>query len=233
MIVTVHQPEMLPWLGFFSKMDAADYYILLTDCQFRKGYYQNRNRIVRPEGLEYITIPVVSKGLQDTLIKDVRIADEWSSRRRKGSITRLRNTYKEAPNYRIIMPVIEYEFSRPYSTICQFNRALIYRFREWLGITTPIMDSVVYGVDSTSSRRIADLVRAAGGDIYLYGPSGRDYLDMNDYQGIRVRYHDYIHPTYVQFNTSEFIPYASTLDLLMNYSPGEAMEIIRSGMATI
>ena len=229
MIVTIHQPESLPWLGYFSKMASADMYILLTDCTFRKNYYQNRNRIVRNNKLEYVTVPVESSGLSTKLIRDVQIADNWRGHMLNKCLNTIRGAYRGAPNYNITMPVLEYEFNKSYTIICQLNRAIIYRFREWLGITTPIVDSVVYNVGSTSSHRVADLVRAAGGDIYLSGPSGRDYLDMNDFDGIDVMYHDYVHPKYSQFNSDEFIPYASTLDLLMNYSPGEARDIIMSG----
>jgi hypothetical protein len=46
LIVAIHQPEHLPWLGFFNKIDQADLFVLLDVVQFRKNYFQNRNRIL-------------------------------------------------------------------------------------------------------------------------------------------------------------------------------------------
>ena len=43
MRVTIHQPEHLPWLGFFHKMAVCDVYVLLDSVQFTKNNYQNRN----------------------------------------------------------------------------------------------------------------------------------------------------------------------------------------------
>ena len=58
MIVTIHQPEHLPWLGFFNKADQADLLVLLDVVQYRKDYFQNRNRILNQHGPIWLTVPV-------------------------------------------------------------------------------------------------------------------------------------------------------------------------------
>ena len=42
MIVTIHQPNFIPWYPFFQKMEQADLFILLGNCQFEKNGFQNR-----------------------------------------------------------------------------------------------------------------------------------------------------------------------------------------------
>ena len=42
MIVTIHQPNFIPWYPFFQKMEQADLFILLGHCQFEKNGFQNR-----------------------------------------------------------------------------------------------------------------------------------------------------------------------------------------------
>ena len=230
MIVTIHQPESMPWLGYFSKMDAADQYIILNDCQYRKDYYQNRNRIRTPNGLEYITIPVVKDGISHISINEVRIHnDPKLLRRYMNTISR---NYIGAPYYDDIMGCLTEVYSKDYEYIWELNMGIIHAFRSLLGIDTPIVYSSDLLVLTTGSLRNADLVRTVGGDIYLSGPSGRDYLDMDDFHGIGVIYHDYVHPVYNQLH-DKFIPYASTLDLLMNHSPMESIRIIRSGYKLI
>jgi len=58
MIVTIHQPEHLPWLGLFDKIRRADLFVILDCVQFRKNYFQNRNRIRTESGWTWITVPV-------------------------------------------------------------------------------------------------------------------------------------------------------------------------------
>ncbi len=50
MIVTIHQPEHMPWLGFCHKASQADVMVLLDVVQYRTNYFQHRNRIVGPNG---------------------------------------------------------------------------------------------------------------------------------------------------------------------------------------
>ena len=42
MIITIHQPNFIPWYPFFQKMEQADLFILLGHCQFEKNGFQNR-----------------------------------------------------------------------------------------------------------------------------------------------------------------------------------------------
>ena len=58
MIVTIHQPEHLPWLGFFDKIRQADVWVSLDHVQYRKNYFQHRNRIRGDRGAIWLTVPV-------------------------------------------------------------------------------------------------------------------------------------------------------------------------------
>jgi hypothetical protein len=42
MIVTIHQPNFMPWYPFFQKIQQADIFVLLGNCQFEKNGFQNR-----------------------------------------------------------------------------------------------------------------------------------------------------------------------------------------------
>ena len=73
MIVAIHQPQYLPWIGYFEKMDRTDAFVLLDTVQFKKNEWQNRNRIKTPEGWQWLTVPVLHKFPQR--IDEVRIYD--------------------------------------------------------------------------------------------------------------------------------------------------------------
>ena len=36
-ILAAHQPQYLPWLGFFDKIAQADVFVLLDNVQFKKN----------------------------------------------------------------------------------------------------------------------------------------------------------------------------------------------------
>src|SRR2546422_6018488 len=52
------QPQYLPWLGFFDKMDRVDRFVLLDSVQYKKNEWQNRNRIRTATGWQWLTVPV-------------------------------------------------------------------------------------------------------------------------------------------------------------------------------
>ena len=58
MIVAVHQPQYLPWLGYFDKMAKADIFCYLDNVQYKKNEWQNRNRIKTAQGWQWLTVPV-------------------------------------------------------------------------------------------------------------------------------------------------------------------------------
>ena len=45
MIACVHQPNFLPWLGFFAKVAQSDIYVVMDNVQFTKNCWTNRVKI--------------------------------------------------------------------------------------------------------------------------------------------------------------------------------------------
>ncbi|MGB2630330.1 MAG: WbqC family protein, partial [Candidatus Omnitrophota bacterium] len=83
MKVAIHQPQYLPWLGFFDKMDRADVFVLLDDVQYKKNEWQNRNKIRNVEGWQWLTVPVLHEFGQK--ISEVKIDNEknWKDKHLK------------------------------------------------------------------------------------------------------------------------------------------------------
>ena len=58
MKVAVHQPQYLPWLPYFLKIENADLFIFLDTVAFQKNGIQNRNKIKTAQGGQWLTVPV-------------------------------------------------------------------------------------------------------------------------------------------------------------------------------
>lgn len=85
MILSAHQPAYLPWLGYFDKITEADIFVFLDTVQYEKNSFINRNKIKTPQGPQWLTIPVKSKGhitatLRETLVDDSK---PWRSKHLK------------------------------------------------------------------------------------------------------------------------------------------------------
>ena len=78
MKVTIHQPEHFPYLGFFSKMNEADLLIILDNVNYRKNYYQNRNKFLNKNGVEeFFTIQLEPKAYRKPINEVVVSDNNW------------------------------------------------------------------------------------------------------------------------------------------------------------
>lgn len=219
MRVTMHQPEHLPWLGFFHKMALADLYVIMDDFQYRHQYFQNRNQIQGVQSPIWVTVPVRKEQHRYGPIRQVRIDESRAWRKAYwGSIV---YQYHKHPYFDHYADELEEILLAPWEHLVELNLELIAYFRSLLGIDTPVLRCSELGLSSTRSDMIHDVCLEVGATCYLSGPSGRDYLDETLFgaSGIEVAYHSFEHPSYLQAGKPGFTSHLSVLDLLMNHGP--------------
>ena len=224
MIVALHQPNFLPWLGYLDRMIQADMFILLDHVQFERRNYQNRTRILLDGTPQWITVPVqqhsqletiVDKRIDNSSLSDTR---NWASNQAKT----LRHAYRHAPHLNdTIVPlrrILETRFDR----LVDLNHMLLLFLREAFSIHTPLIKSSALNVSGAKSDLVLNLCQAAGADAYLAGRGGsREYLDVAAFKraGIEVIWQDFDHPRYQQCGSGDFVSGLSALDMLMNLGP--------------
>ena len=174
MVVTIHQPEHFPYGGFFQKMNASDLFIVLDNVNYRKNYYQNRNKLLNNNNVdEWFTIQV-EKGATSKHIKDVNVVDgNWKSK----IIKKLQQNLG-----------VDLEHIYNHNKLIDINMDSIEYCRRKLNINTPIVYASDLDVSGSKSELLANLVNKVGGDVYLSGPSGRDYLELSYFNNIKVEY---------------------------------------------
>jgi hypothetical protein len=69
--------------------------------------------------------------------------------------------------------------------------------------------------DKEEVPKITEFNPKVGGDVYLSGPSGRNYLDLSLFKDIKVDFLEFKHPIYKQCYKG-FIPNMSAIDALFN-----------------
>jgi|TARA_B100002003_G_scaffold251456_1_gene295134 hypothetical protein len=224
MIVTIHQPEHLPWLGFFNKICQADVVVLLNNVQFRKNYFQNRNKIKTADGWAWLTVPIKKEGL-DTKIKDISIDNSkpWAEK----CWNSIKYSYNKAEYFTEYGGIIESFYNDKWIKLDELNTQLIRKIIELLSIKVSIQKASDLKVYGKSSDLILDICRKLDTDTYLSGISGREYLKLDKFKecGIDVVFQDFHHPVYKQLY-QPFIPNMSIIDLLFNSGPESSNIVI-------
>ena len=230
MRITIHQPEHIPWLGFINKASKAETFVILDSVQFEKNYFQNRNRILGTNGVQWIGIPVSTGGHMSESIAQTRISTVDAKWRDKYLRT-VKMSYGKYPFFDEVYGLLESCLSIETNLFCEINIAIIRGLFEKLGINCSMVRSSTLCVDGLKSDLILDICKEVGADEYIAGPSGRDYLKIDDFEnaGIKVFYNDYTHPEYPQLRSKEFISHLSGIDLFMNVGFKEGYSILMGG----
>jgi len=224
MIVSIHQPQYLPWLGYFDKIDKADAFVLLDNVQFKKNEVQNRNKIKTAAGEQWLTVPVMYQFPQ--LINEVEInnRERWQHKQQQALIS----NYKKAPHWSALEAFFTDLFQSQWQTISQLNIHVVKKLVEILGITTPLHIASEMGqFPEDPDERLIAITKYFGADTYLAGSGGRNYMDVDKYDrnSVKVLFQDYKHPVYDQL-FGDFLPYMSVIDLIFNYGD-ESLKILR------
>ena len=214
MVVTIHQPDFLPWLGFFDRWAKSALYIVLDDVQFIRRGWQHRDKIKTAHGIKWFTVPVIRNGRYLQQIKDVEISyqDEWMEAR----LNALHAAYAKAPNFISVYDRIKDAFSKRHRLLADLNMGLLKYCADMLQIETPLIFSSSLQKDLERTERLIHLVKAVGGDTYLTGLGSMDYLDEGAFikEGIKVLWQNFDHPVYPQLH-GDFQKNLSVLDFLM------------------
>jgi hypothetical protein len=217
MIIGTHQPNYLPYLGFFDKMKRSDIFVIYDDAQFNKEDFQHRNKIRIFHGWKWLTVPVEKKPIP---INKIKIRNELTLKGIKWSDVHFRDivdNYKDAPCYHTYESELAAIYRDKYYKLIDLNIALIHFLKNALEINTKLIFSSELGFTSKSTERLVEMVEALCGDVYLSGPMGRDYLNLTLFEkrGIKVEFQDFKHPVYKQ-RYEGFIPDMSAIDALFN-----------------
>ena len=213
--VAAHQPNLFPWLGFFDKMRLADVFVLLDIVPFNRRGYQHRVRIGTHAGPRWLTLPVRKKGRYGERTDLVEIDDSrpWAH----DHLETLRHAYARTPGWHAVGPRLEslYE-AGPYARLVEFTIPGIELLKGFLGITTEMrLASDLLEPGLASSELLSAVVLAAGGNVYLSGPTGADYMDAQVFssRGVKIEYTRFEPFPYEQ-DQEAFEPGLSAIDLL-------------------
>lgn len=223
MIVAVHQPQYLPWLGYFGKMIRADAFCYLNDVQYKKNEWQNRNRIKTAQGWQWLTVPVRFHFPEKINEVAINNTTGWQKKHLQALIT----NYSRAPYYNSYITIFEDTFSREWEFISELNIHLIDQLRTALNLDTkPTLISSDLDLRDEPTDRLIDICKAVGADTYLAGQGGANYMDLERFEknGINVIIQKFRHPFYTQL-FKNFKSHLSIVDLLFNCGP-ESMDMI-------
>ncbi len=215
-VVAIHQPNYLPWLGYFHKLARAEVFVFLEAAQFSKGSYTNRVQILRDGKPVWLTQPIEQSLGQP--IETVAFADRLWPRRH---VDTLHGAYRGAAAFRAVFPYLESLLLKaPLDSLAAANRHLIEGLAAALGLAPRFARDGVLGVSGLEGddRLVALVGAVAPGAVYLSGKGGALYQDEAKFAsaGIALRYSAFTPKAYQQTGGGGFVPGLSIVDALFS-----------------
>jgi hypothetical protein len=214
LIVAGHQPNYLPWLGFFDKMRRSDTFIIEDNVQFERQGFTSRNRVMTADGVRWLSVPIehANKPLR---INEVRIANSGEPRWGRKHWLTLKHSYCKAPYWNDFAGFFEETYERDWTMLIDLNMHFIRGIMHFLKIDKPLVFSSTLGVAGKKTELIVAQCKEVGADIQLAGDGCRNYIDKNlfDKEGIELIFQNFSQPIYTQ-TVEGFVPNLSVVDYL-------------------
>lgn len=230
-IVACHQPNFLPWLGFFAKMAHSDIFILLDDVQFTQGQHKQnwttRVRMLNANGPFWLGMPVLRTGKGFQKIKDLETDNSKRNWLKKMSRT-IEFTYQKTPYYKeTVLPILNILLQHS-SSVCSTNFELIKCIKNMLHLETTLLMSSEMNINSFATDRLIKLTKFAKGNSYLSGDGADDYQETDKFEssGITLRRLGFKHPEYPQHIKGIFTPGITIIDALCNVGADVTREML-------
>ena len=190
MIVSIHQPDYIPYIGYFYKISRSDKFVFLDDCQFSNDNMHNWNRIKTPQG-----------------------ECKW----KKKHLKTIEMNYLRAPYFKEIFPKFEELVNRDYTNIADMNIAVNTWIAKEFGFKAEFSRSSEMPIDTVNEERVIEICKMLGGDEYISGNGARAYQKQEhfDEAGVKLTYTDYKPIVYPQL-WGEFIENMSVIDYIFN-----------------
>ncbi len=214
MIVAGHQPNYLPWLGFFDKVRRSDVFIIEDNVQFERQGFTNRNRILTADGIRWLTVPIEHAN-KPLLIREVHIANEGEPRWGRKHWLTLKHSYCKTPYWNDYADFFKETYEREWDLLIDLNMHLIRGIMAFLEIKKPLIMSSSLAASGRKTGLIIAQCKELGADVQLAGNGCKEYIDQTlfERQGIKLVFQDFVHPVYPQ-GRSVFTPNLSVVDYL-------------------
>lgn len=216
MTIAIHQPNYIPWIGYFYKIAASDVFVFLDHVKIPDRSVANRNYILGKNGEKVLlTVP-----LSRNEINYNKCSPDYSKNWQIKHLNCIKDAYQKSPFFDEIFPAFSELLKLKHKTLSELNIQLINHFCSLLNINSKRIKSSEMNLSSELKKNFLNLeiCKKLKADTYLSGKGGMNYNDESSYSnlGITIKYTEFTNPQYRQISSATFLSSLSILDLLFN-----------------
>ena len=222
MTLAIMQPYLFPYIGYWQLINAIDTFVIYDNIQFSKKGWFHRNNFLMNGKKTLFTIPL--KKDSDSLDVVDRFISDDSEKQINKIIAQIKNSYREAPYYKDIFPLIEALFLYQEKNLFLYISYSIEMICDYLDIDTHIVRSSTIDIDHNlkSQAKVIAINKRLNSTKYINPIGGTKLYDVESFnkEAIKLQFLESKVPKYRQFD-DDFVPYLSIIDIMMFNSKEE------------
>ena len=225
--VGIHQPNYLPWIGYFLKIASCDVFVFFDNVQMPIGKsFVSRNRIMAAGKEHWLTVPTSRASDGAPIAETPIIPGNWARKHMKT----VEVAYARSPWLKDVIAIMsDAALSQP-TTIAALNISLIERISAYVGLreVSFMRASQVSGVGAGRGS-IMPLLKSLNADIYVTGRGAGTQRSIDEDElaaaAVKLRYLD---AGALEFPASYQKPETplSVLDPLLRLGPATVRDIL-------
>jgi hypothetical protein len=178
MIVAIHQPNYLPWLGYFRKLKDCDVFVFYDNVQMPIGKsFVTRSKIKTAQGTAWLTVPTARDSSGAPIADTPIIAGNWPRKH----LMALEIAYARSPWLDAILKLLRDPLQSARHSIAELNVELITRLAGLMGLKPRFVRATALGQVGSDAGSIEEILRRTGATTYLTGrgTGSMRYLDVD------------------------------------------------------
>ena len=233
MKITIHQPDFMPWYGFFNKIAKSDLWIVLDHVENNprdSKFWGRRVQMLVNGSPKWISIPLIKPKNRICIPINEMLINLNEDKNLNKLYQTIIQSYTKSPYFKKYKYLIDTYFTSKEDSLLKNNFKFIEDVLNILDINTKIVYSSDYNLKTHSNELLLDLLKLNNASIYLCGAGASSYQNDRLYEenNIKIEYNSFIHPEYEHNNTNDFFQGLSIIDMLFNCDIKYLKKIINS-----
>lgn len=216
MKITIMQPYLFPYLGYFQLINIADKFVIHDDVQYIKGGWINRNRILLNREAYLFTLSI--KNDSAFLNINQRFFTENFDKERRRLLNIVELSYRKAPYYSNIKKLLDSILSVDEMNISRMITHSLKIICDYLDMSTEVYFSSELNKDNTlkGEERVISINKCLGSDHYINSIGGEKLYSREVFKKNDIKL-SFLQPRFVEYSQfdNQFVPWLSIIDVLM------------------
>lgn len=227
MTIAIMQPYLFPYIGYWQLIHAVDIFVIYDNIEFTKKGWFNRNNILIHGENTLFTVPI--KKDSDFLdVRDRRLSEN-SEKEIKKIILQIEHSYKKAPYFNEVFPMIKDIFNLKEKNLFSYIYHSVHEICKYLEIDTKIIISSTLDIDHElkAEEKVMAINKTLHADNYINAIGGLELYNKDRFsaEGINL---NFLKPDLIEYKQfdNEFIPCLSIIDIMMFNSKDEIQKML-------